>query len=212
MEGEGGGDTVPRGVATIQEGGWRSDRQGEVAAAPPGGGGDAAATPIRGTGRSNRKKEPEESSERPESAQQSPESAESVRARENVQVLFPENVPKGKVEILPPEPKTEPPRKADKRQTALPEDFYLDEDLIAFTAKYGWDRAKCEIEVEKFKAYHQGNGTKKLDWRAAWRTWVLNGVGYELRDRGKGGGGPPRKLTALDGLAIQAAAMSRRTQ
>jgi hypothetical protein len=72
--------------------------------------------------------------------------------------------------------------------TPLPLDFSLTEEMIAFGEKRGWARPRCESEFERFTAYHQDKGTLSRNWDARWRTWVLNGLGFDAQDKEKPGG------------------------
>lgn len=67
------------------------------------------------------------------------------------------------------------PRKRGSRpRTRLPEDFRLSDQCIAFAKKHGWLPEKIALELEKFVAHALGTARLQADWRAAWRTWVLN--------------------------------------
>lgn len=46
----------------------------------------------------------------------------------------------------------------------------------------GWDKARLGREIEKFHAHFQalgGPGSKRRDWQASWRTWVLKSPEFE---------------------------------
>lgn len=45
----------------------------------------------------------------------------------------------------------------------------------------GWPNDHLALQVEKFRAYHTGHGTKWRDWQKAWATWVLNAGPYVAR-------------------------------
>lgn len=70
-----------------------------------------------------------------------------------------------------------------RRRTRLPAGFALDEKLRAFAEARGWDARRIDRECEKFRAKHTEKQTLSADWRASWRTWVLNGITYDERDR-----------------------------
>lgn len=50
---------------------------------------------------------------------------------------------------------------------------------MAWTASKGWDAARVEIELEKFHAWHQREGTLSASDPGCWTTWVLNGVRFD---------------------------------
>ena len=72
-----------------------------------------------------------------------------------------------------------------RRSRAIPppDDFTLTDDRKRHAGSKGltniieqWDR---------FIDYHRAKGSTFVDWDAAWRTWVRNGVGFQAKDRGK---------------------------
>ena len=38
----------------------------------------------------------------------------------------------------------------------------------------GWSAEMLETQIEKFRAYHRGKGSRWKSWQDAWQTWVLN--------------------------------------
>jgi hypothetical protein len=63
----------------------------------------------------------------------------------------------------------------DRQLTPCPN--RLEPEMIAFTTEQrGWTREKTEREYERFADYHIAKGSKYVDWSAAWRTWVNNGI------------------------------------
>jgi helix-turn-helix protein len=66
----------------------------------------------------------------------------------------------------------------------MPDDFRLDEAMIAYAAQRQFTSAQIGWMFEKFANHHQAKGSMFADWRAAWRTWVCNQTKYdERRDR-----------------------------
>jgi hypothetical protein len=60
------------------------------------------------------------------------------------------------------------------RETALPENFVLDDLLTAAAAKHGMTSAAAAREFEAFCAHHGAKGSRFVDWRKAWTTWVIH--------------------------------------
>jgi hypothetical protein len=68
-------------------------------------------------------------------------------------------------------------------QTSWPDGFFLDDDLADHAAeKAGWDHGRAFEEFSRFENHHRAKGSIFADWRAAWRTWVSNGIRFD-RDR-----------------------------
>lgn len=78
-----------------------------------------------------------------------------------------------------------------KPARAMPEGFHLNGELRAFAAKNGF--AVCDFMFDQFIAYHQRQGSRFVDWEAAWRTWVLNQVKFS-------GGAPQQPRPSNDGM------------
>jgi hypothetical protein len=114
-------------------------------------------------------------------------------------------------------PKTNPyvqeqPVRAAKRGTRIADPFTLTDGDIAFARERRVVTSRLELEVmrEAFVAHHAAKGTVSKDWRASWRTWVLNAVKF-----GGGSGtvrravvgansqheGPSRAMTGAEWLA-----------
>ncbi len=69
--------------------------------------------------------------------------------------------------------------------TPWPNGFRLDDDLAEHAVqKASWDRGRALTEFERFENYHRSKGSVFADWRAAWRTWVSNGIKYDRERRG----------------------------
>ena len=54
-------------------------------------------------------------------------------------------------------------------ETTLPQEWHQ----WAFD-KYNWDWARSTRTFEKFLNYWQSKGELRADWKASWRTWVIN--------------------------------------
>jgi DNA-binding MarR family transcriptional regulator len=86
----------------------------------------------------------------------------------------------------PSSPPQTPKRRASKR-TALPPDWWPDDDLSRWALDRGWNEAKLALEVEKFRVYHIDNKqTQAASWPGCWRTWVLNDIGWSTAREEKG--------------------------
>jgi Helix-turn-helix domain len=81
-----------------------------------------------------------------------------------------------------------PKARRRRQQTTWPEGFHLDDHLADHAAKKaGWDHGRAFAEFERFENFHRSKGTVFADWRAAWRTWVSNGVRFDRERAGKQG-------------------------
>jgi hypothetical protein len=71
------------------------------------------------------------------------------------------------------------PKRAEKRKTQWPVGFALNDEMRAFAGQRGWEQSRQDVEFEKFHQHALQSGRLLKDWVAGWRTWVLNGVGYD---------------------------------
>jgi hypothetical protein len=83
-----------------------------------------------------------------------------------------------------PEPDA-PPAPKRKTKAQIPEDFFPDVELMAWTVAQGWDAARVGGEVEKFRDHHRKLGNLFLDHRAAWRTWTRKGLEIDADRRAR---------------------------
>jgi hypothetical protein len=83
-------------------------------------------------------------------------------------------------------------KRAKKRKTQWSEGFALDDAMRAFAAERGWGPPRQDVEFEKYHQHALQNGRLLKDWVAGWRTWVLNGIGYD-QQRGR----PPTALAPM---------------
>lgn len=58
-----------------------------------------------------------------------------------------------------------------KRRSRIPNEFFPSENGVAKARSLG---LMLDVELTKFRDYHQGKGTLMADWDAAWRTWIGN--------------------------------------
>lgn len=69
----------------------------------------------------------------------------------------------------------EPPTKAkSKVARQFPDDFYLDDDLLKYASDKGFDSLAAAEMFEHFRNHHEAKGSRMVNWRRAWYTWVLN--------------------------------------
>lgn len=83
--------------------------------------------------------------------------------------------------------------RANGRRTPPPDDFVVDDDLRAWATKNAPD-VNLPRETAKMLDHYRGKGEKRADWRATWRTWMLNAVTYAERARGRGGQRTPADI------------------
>jgi hypothetical protein len=97
--------------------------------------------------------------------------------------------------------KPAPNRDATKRPTPFLDGFQLDAELMSFANERGIDPQE---EFQAFREHHKSKGSLFVDWRAAWRTWVLNGLKFNRsshssgRQKGTAHGRSTRPSGALD--------------
>ena len=106
------------------------------------------------------------------------------------------------------EAKTKQPRKAKAKsnKTAMPMSFWLDENM-RFNAVIYWDSKERkdldpQEEFNKFTTYCKANGSKYVDWNAAWRTWYTNAVKFNKAPTGNGNG--KHRISDAERIANQA--------
>ena len=69
------------------------------------------------------------------------------------------------------QPQKSPATTGAKRRSRIPNEFFPSENGVAKAQGLG---LMLDVELTKFRDYHQGKGTLMADWDAAWRTWVGN--------------------------------------
>lgn len=70
-----------------------------------------------------------------------------------------------------------PPKKRPKTATAIPDEFPLTDEMIAFARQQGCN-GNIQAVTEAFLDYHRAKGSRFKDWPAAWRTWIRNEVKF----------------------------------
>ncbi|MDE1828236.1 MAG: hypothetical protein KGH65_03700 [Candidatus Micrarchaeota archaeon] len=78
--------------------------------------------------------------------------------------------------IEPPAPAPTPSPKKERRATALPTDFGLTPERVAYASQYNVQSVQNVMEA--FCNHHRAKGSTMKDWEAAWRTWVLREARY----------------------------------
>jgi hypothetical protein len=63
------------------------------------------------------------------------------------------------------------------RRCAVPENFKLTEDMIAYAKSHGIN-GNVDLVFDHFIENHKAKGTVHLDWKAAWRTWVMREIQF----------------------------------
>jgi hypothetical protein len=61
----------------------------------------------------------------------------------------------------------------------LPEGFFPTEDQQRWATAMGLSSTQIQIETEKFSDHHRSKGSVFVDWKAAWRTWIRNGLEWK---------------------------------
>lgn len=76
-----------------------------------------------------------------------------------------------------------------KRASGIAVDWWPDAADCQYASSQGRDDRWIGDEADAFADHHRARGTRFLDWRAAWRTWVRNAGKFESNRRGGGGFG-----------------------
>ncbi|WP_072841149.1 hypothetical protein [Marinomonas polaris] len=66
-----------------------------------------------------------------------------------------------------------------KQSCVFPKDFAVDQTMVNWLNEKGIT-APWQLETEKFANHHIAKGSLFKDWRAAWRTWMLNSIKYQV--------------------------------
>lgn len=80
-------------------------------------------------------------------------------------------------------------RRARKIRSVLPENWGPSAIDRAFARKNGFADHRVEQMAERFRNHHRSRGTLIADVAATWRTWVLNQVEFDARDRARSSNG-----------------------
>lgn len=92
-----------------------------------------------------------------------------------------------------------PPANATKKQSTncpYPNDFSVDQSMVDWLNEKRIT-APWQLETEKFANHHIAKGSMFKDWRAAWRTWMLNSMKYQIHAR------PPPSTAKSNREAVQ---------
>lgn len=77
------------------------------------------------------------------------------------------------------------PRRARRdvaSESPAPPTIDLTDQSYETAAKWGFDRAAVDFQLERFLSKARAKGWTYADWKAAFRTWLLNEVQYAKRD------------------------------
>lgn len=94
------------------------------------------------------------------------------------------------------------PKKTSATKTQIPSDICLSEEWKALALNYWATKNRNDLSADeeffKFKNHHLAEGTKFLDWKAAWSKWYANSVKYnkpsfQLISGQQGQQTPPRR-------------------
>ncbi len=110
----------------------------------------------------------------------------------------PINEPKEPPFVPPQHPPTEPPIKPATRLSA---DWQPDNDDEAYCLRRGWTPAQVRESADAFRDYWIASAAqtaKKLDWAAAWRTWVRRSEQDRTPQRGRSAPEPAWRQSQRD--------------
>lgn len=101
--------------------------------------------------------------------------------------------------ITPLSPLNEKPTKRPLPGDWEPEEFGVESECRAIIG--GWTDKERHLQVERFRAHHEREGSRYANWQAAWKTWVINSVRFaerdEQRDRHHGSSGKSNDLVEI---------------
>ena len=72
-----------------------------------------------------------------------------------------------------------------KRLHPLPAEWLCDDPGVEYAKKCGMDDHDLDVETDKFFDFHKAKGNLRVDWDAAWRTWVRNWQTFKERGNGQ---------------------------
>jgi uncharacterized protein YdaU (DUF1376 family) len=112
----------------------------------------------------------------------SPSPSPSYSPSENIS---PSGRARAREDVSEPAPKPEAkPKRRVRAEIPVPDDWQPDEIGRSYAVRVaGWSPSRITIEVRKFIDTHSAKGRKFSDIPKAWRKWVSNGAGYDLRDQ-----------------------------
>lgn len=91
------------------------------------------------------------------------------------------------------------PRRARRdvaSESPAPPTIDLTDQSYETAAKWGFDRAAVDFQLERFLSKARAKGWTYADWKAGFRTWLLNEVQYAKRD-GRAPSGPKQPASHL---------------
>ncbi|MFZ5751274.1 MAG: hypothetical protein ACOY5U_09425 [Pseudomonadota bacterium] len=97
------------------------------------------------------------------------------------------------VDAPAPKPAKQPRQKARRE---LPEHFPGDDEADYARGEFARNGLPFDFdrEAQRFRNHHQSKGNLMADWRAAWRTWVANGIKFAAEAEARHASGPnPRR-------------------
>jgi hypothetical protein len=102
----------------------------------------------------------------------------------------PKPPPKGTLRPRAQNPEDPPviPREKSGPKHPIPDDWEPEEFGDATQCRItvdAWSKADFEAQVEAFRAHHEREGSRFVDWQAAWKTWVLNSRRFADRDQAR---------------------------
>jgi hypothetical protein len=92
-------------------------------------------------------------------------------------------------ECPPPSPKKEKPKDKSLVKKTLPDDWAPEQFGTGTECRRivdNWTSLDFERQLELFRAHHERDGNRFVNWQAAWKTWVLNSVRFAEHDHGAG--------------------------
>jgi hypothetical protein len=143
--------------------------------------------------------------ERPKRTTQKNVPPSGVGAARAATAAFGEGAETSEAEEAPPKRARRGQRERVGEATPPPDTIELTDVSYATALKWGFDRAAVDFQLERFLNTARRDGRTYVDWKAGFRTWLLNQVEYAKRDGRPTG--RPSQASSDDRLPSRAARM-----
>lgn len=74
-------------------------------------------------------------------------------------------------------------KKIYKRKVPLPKNLELNKEMIEYATLKGIADINLQDIFEEFSIYHRKQGSKFIDWNAAWQTWIRKKIEFDKQSK-----------------------------